>query len=94
VKILALEPTANRNFFSNTGDALILESDDSDIFAARFEPNNIPNFKIGVHWFPLGRVAICLGGVDPITVEYQDERRSLFNKSARCGRSPSPQPIE
>jgi hypothetical protein len=49
VKILAFEPTANRNSFSNTGDALIFESDDSDIFAARFVPNNIPSFKIGVH---------------------------------------------
>src|SRR6202158_2278499 len=27
VKILAFEPTANRNFFCNTGDALIFESD-------------------------------------------------------------------
>jgi hypothetical protein len=49
VKILAFKPTAKRNFFGNTGDALIFESDDSDIFAARFLPNNIASSKIDVH---------------------------------------------
>jgi hypothetical protein len=49
VKILALEPTAKRNFFGNAGDARIFDSNDSDIFAARFVPNNIPDLKIGVH---------------------------------------------
>jgi hypothetical protein len=77
VKILAFESTANRNFFNNTGDGLIFDFEDSDIFAARFVPNNIACFKIGVHSVPLGRVAIYLGDADHITVEYQDERRSL-----------------
>jgi hypothetical protein len=49
VKILAFEPTTNRKFFSNTSDALILESDDNGILAARLVPNNISDFKIGVH---------------------------------------------
>jgi hypothetical protein len=60
LKALALESTANRNFFSNTGDALIFQSDDSDIFASGFVPNNIPGGKIGVHRVPLGRVATYL----------------------------------
>jgi len=38
-----------RNFFGNTGDALIPEPDDSDIFSASLVPHNIPWFKIGDH---------------------------------------------
>jgi hypothetical protein len=49
VKILAFEPTTNRKFFSNTSDAFIFESDDNGILAARLVPNNISDFKIGVH---------------------------------------------
>jgi len=49
VKILAFEPTTNRKFFSNTIDALIFESDDNGILAARLAPNNISDSKIGVH---------------------------------------------
>jgi hypothetical protein len=78
VKILAFETTAKRNLFSNTGGAFIFESDNSDIFAARFVPNNISGFKIGVHWVPLGRVKIYSDDADHITVVYQDERRSRW----------------
>jgi hypothetical protein len=49
VKILAFEPTTNRKFFRTTIDALIFESDDSGILAARLVPNNISDFKIGIH---------------------------------------------
>jgi len=49
VKILAFEPTTNCKFFSNASDALMFESDDSGILAARLVPNNISDFKIGVH---------------------------------------------
>jgi hypothetical protein len=49
VKILSFEPTTNRKFLSNTSDALIFESDDNGILAARLVPNNISDFKIGVH---------------------------------------------
>jgi len=47
--MLAFEPTTNRKFLSNTIDALIFESDDNGILAARLVPNNISDFKIGVH---------------------------------------------
>ena len=79
VKTLAFESTANRHFFSNTGDALIFQPDDSDIFAAGFVPDNTPGVKIGVHRVPLGRATIYLGDADHITVENQDERRTLLN---------------
>jgi hypothetical protein len=72
VKTLAFESTANRNFLSNTNDHLIFQSDDRDIFAAAFVPNNIPGVKIGVHRVPLGRVTIYLGDADHITLEYQN----------------------
>jgi hypothetical protein len=49
VKILAFEPTTNRESFGNTSDALIFESDDNGILAARLVPNNISDFKIRVH---------------------------------------------
>ena len=49
VKILAFEPTTNRQFLGNTSDALIFESNDDDILATRLVPNNISDFKIGVH---------------------------------------------
>jgi len=49
VKILAFEPATNRKFFANTIDALIFESDDNGFLAVRLVPNNISNFKIGVH---------------------------------------------
>jgi hypothetical protein len=49
VKILAFEPTANCKCFSNSIDALIFEFDDNGILAARLVPNNISDFKIGVH---------------------------------------------
>src|SRR5713226_8482961 len=78
VKTLAFESTAKRKFFGNTGDALIFQSDNSDILAAGFAPNNIPGFKIDIHRVPLGRVTIYVGDADHITVEYKDERRTLF----------------
>jgi hypothetical protein len=49
VKILAFEPTTKRKSFSSTGDALIFQSDDSDILAARLVPNTVSGFKIDVH---------------------------------------------
>jgi hypothetical protein len=49
VKILAFEPATNRKFLSNTIGALIFESDDNGILAVRLVPNNISDFKIGVH---------------------------------------------
>jgi hypothetical protein len=49
VKILAFESTTNRKFFGNTSDGLIFESDDNGILAARLVPNNISDFKFGVH---------------------------------------------
>jgi hypothetical protein len=49
VKILAFEPTTNRKFLRTTIDALIFESDDNGILAARPVPNKISDFKIGVH---------------------------------------------
>jgi hypothetical protein len=49
VKILAFEPATNRKFFGNTIDALIFESDDNGVLAVRLVPNNISDFKIGVH---------------------------------------------
>jgi hypothetical protein len=67
VKILALETAAICNFFSNAGDVLNFESNDSDIFAARFVPNNVSGFKITVHRVPLGRVTSCSDGADHIT---------------------------
>jgi hypothetical protein len=55
VKILAFEPTTNRKFFSDTIDALIFKSDDNGILAAWLSPNNVSDFKIGVHWMFLIR---------------------------------------
>jgi hypothetical protein len=81
VKILALETAAIRNFCSNTGDALSLEPDDSDLFAARFVPNNISRFKITVHGVPLGRVTICAYDADHITELHQDERAAYQSGS-------------
>jgi hypothetical protein len=49
VKSLAFEPTTNRKFFSNAIEAVIFESDDSGILAARLVPNNISDSKIDVH---------------------------------------------
>jgi hypothetical protein len=48
-KSLAFEPTTNCKFFGNTSDALIFEFDDNGILTARLVPNNISDFKIGVH---------------------------------------------
>jgi hypothetical protein len=48
-KILAFEPATNRKSFTNTIDALIFESDDNGFLAVRLVPNNISDFKIGVH---------------------------------------------
>jgi hypothetical protein len=58
LKTLAFESTAKRNSFGNTGEALIFQSDDSEVFAPGFVSNNIPGSKIGVHRVPLGRVTI------------------------------------
>jgi hypothetical protein len=49
VKSLAFEPTTQRKFFGSTGDALIFQSDDNDILAARLVPNSVSGFKIGAH---------------------------------------------
>jgi hypothetical protein len=66
--------TAIGNFFSNTVDALNFESDDSDILAARFVPNNVSGFEITIHRVPLGRVMFYADGADHITALHQDER--------------------
>jgi hypothetical protein len=55
VKTLAFESTANRHFFSNTGDALIFQPDDSGIFAAGFVPDNIPGVKNRCSLSPSGK---------------------------------------
>ena len=49
VKILAFEPTTKRKLFRSTGDALIFQSHDNDILAARLVPNNISGFEIAAH---------------------------------------------
>jgi hypothetical protein len=49
VKTLTFKPTTKRNSLGDTGDTLISEPDDSDIFAASLVSHNIPWFKIGDH---------------------------------------------
>jgi len=49
VKTLAFEPATTGDFLGDTGDALVFESDNSDVLATRLVPNNISGFEIDIH---------------------------------------------
>jgi hypothetical protein len=47
VKTLAFEPTTRRKFLRSTGDAVIFQFDDNEVFVARLVANNVSGSKIG-----------------------------------------------